>query len=79
MSARRCENMRGKGEFKVDVAAFTEAVKRDGRPVRRLMNDIGVDQAVYYRIRERGSCLLGTADRLCESLGIDLWQIEASR
>jgi len=54
------------------IESIAQAIKKSGKSRYQISHDTGIDQAVLCRIVNGGRCNLGTAERLCEYLGLEL-------
>ncbi len=54
------------------METIRQAIAKSGKSRYRIHKDTGVDQAVLCKIMAGGTCSMGTADTLCEYLGLEL-------
>ncbi len=54
------------------METIRQAIERSGKSRYRIFRDTGVEQSVLCKIMGGGTCSMGTADRLCEYLGLEL-------
>lgn len=54
------------------LEVIRKAIKNSGLSRYRIAKDTGIDQSVLFRIINKGSCSLDTADILCNYLGLEL-------
>jgi hypothetical protein len=54
------------------MKTLRQAIEKSGKSRYRIHKDAGVDQAVLCKIMAGGTCSMGTADKLCDYLGLEL-------
>jgi len=73
--AVECLNRQG-DTVTLDVERVQRAIDRDSRNHRAIMRDIGLHPDQWCNIRrQNGRCRLNTADKLCHTLGVELWEV----
>jgi plasmid maintenance system antidote protein VapI len=72
-TGRKRGNTEGMAKLETLANVLREAITRDGRSGHQLGRDAGVAPAVISRFLNRKRDLnLGTADRLCKAIGLEL-------
>lgn len=54
------------------MESIREAIEKSGQSRYRISQETGVVQAILCKIMAGGTCSMGTADQLCEYLGLKL-------
>jgi hypothetical protein len=54
------------------VKSIARAIEKCGKSRYQIHKETGIDQAILCRIMNKGTCGMGTAEKLCEYLGLEL-------